>query len=91
MYLQTIDMYQTAETWAAGFIEQLLQITHAPPAFQADGRCYIMAEYVKIESTVKELMWTDPDDLLKEDCALLSGNFYKLGKSLSINQWYRIA
>lgn len=50
-----------------------------------------LAEYVKIESTVKELMWTDSDDLLEEDCALLSGNFYKLGKSLSINQWYWIA
>jgi len=97
MYLNTLDTYRTAETWATGLIEQLLRITHDQwlhrnnlMHFKRKGGVTV-AEYAKIESTVKDLIWTDPDELLEDDRALLRENFYKLGKSSPTNQRYWIS
>ena len=76
-YIRGIDRYQTAESWAVGLMEQLIRLTHRQWCYRnckihfkrSDGRTALQHE--EIVEKVKDLMWTDPGDLLPEDRLLL--------------------
>ena len=40
---------------------------------------------------VKDLLWTDPDDMLEDDKALIEGDFKKLGSSMATNREFWVA
>jgi hypothetical protein len=80
-YISTCDTYQTAKTWVLGFMEHLIRITHrqwlhrnAKVHFkQSDGRK--ISQHEQIMEKIEDLLWTDPDDLLDDDKALLDKDF----------------
>ena len=96
-YLADQDTFRTAESWARGLIEQLLRLTHRQWLLRnallhfrlSDGRTYVERE--RLVERILELMWTDPDDLLPMDRALMSEDFTKLAKADAGDQAYWIA
>jgi len=96
-YLVNRETWRTAETWARGLIEQLLRITHRQWLLRnallhyklPDGRTLVQRE--RLVERIMELMWTDPDDLLPEDRALLDEDFEKLGAADANDQAYWVA
>ena len=96
-HLADIDTFRTAESWARDLIEQLLCLTHrqwllcnALLHFRLpDGRTYAKRE--RLVEKFMDLMWTDPDDLLPEDRALMTEDYKRLAKADATDQAYWIA
>ena len=96
-HLAARDTWRTAETWARGLIEQLLRLTHRQWLLRnallhyklPDGRT--LAQRERLVERIMELMWTDPDELLPEDHALLDEDFEKLGEADANDQAYWVA
>ena len=96
-YIPTCDTYQTAETWALGFMEHLICITHrqrlhrnAKVHFKrSDGRT--ISQHEQIMEKIKELLWTDPEELLDDDKALLDEDFEQLGLATTTNRELLVA
>jgi hypothetical protein len=96
-FLEGRDTYITAETWARGFMERLIRITHrqwlhrnAKVHFKGtDGRT--LRQHEAITERIKDLLWTDPEDLLEEDRCLLAENPERLANAKAVDQEYWIA
>ena len=96
-YISTCDTYQTAETWALGFMEHLIRITHrqwlhrnAKVHFKrSDGRT--ISQHEQIMEKIKDLLWTDPEELLDDDKALLDEDFEQLGLATATNREFWVA
>ena len=86
------ESWSIAELQATGLTDQLLRLTHRQWLHRnvkvhfrrSDGRT--IAQFVDIMRKVKDLIWTDPDNLLLEDRCLLKTNFDKLGKASAMEQ-----
>jgi len=93
-FLEGRDTYLTAETWARGFMERLIRITHrqwlhrnAKVHFKGtDGRT--LRQHEAITERIKDLLWTDPEDLLEEDRCLLAEDPEKLANAKAVDQEY---
>ena len=51
---------------------------------QSDGRT--ISQHEQIVEKIKDLLWTDPDNLLEDDRALLEEDFEKLGSLTATNR-----
>jgi len=96
-YIRGIETYQTAESWAVGLMEQLIRLTHRQWCYRnckihfkrSDGRTALQHE--EIVEKVKDLMWTDPGDLLPEDRPLLEEDFEELAASTAADREFWVA
>ena len=91
-YLRDRDRYMTAETWVVGLMEHLIKIVHRQWLYRnatvhytgKDGRT--IKKHDQIMKRISDLLWTDPDDLLDDNAALLNEDFEGLGKSSATNK-----
>ena len=74
-----------AAKWARGLMLRLLQITHRQWTYR-NSTVHIKvnddlteAQQLALMSRCEELLWTDPDSLLREDRVLLDADFQSLG------------
>ena len=56
---------------------------------QSDGRT--ISQHEQIMEQIKDLLWTDPDDLLDDDRALLDEDFEQLGLATATNREFWVA
>lgn len=87
----------TPERWAQGLISRLLELTHRQWLYRnsyiyftkVEGRTEI--EHNQVISKVKELLYTDPSELLPRHRPLLEIDFAKLGAGSTIGREFWIA
>ena len=79
-----------APTWARGLILRLLQLTHRQWTYR-NSTVHIrvrdnltFAQQERIIQRCEELLWTDPDDLLRSDRALLEVDFSALASGPAV-------
>jgi len=83
--LERIQSRLTPEKWCKTFIQKLLQLTHKQWLFRNSHTHYkkleglTPAQHELIFEKVKNLMWTDPADLLDQHHHLLQEDFGELG------------
>ena len=83
------NMTPEPERWCSIFISKLLSLTHKQWLFRNSHVHYkkleglTPQEHEEIFSKVRELMWTDPADLLARHQHLLEGDFRQLGEGSS--------
>ena len=86
-HLRRISSYRSAESWATGLMDHLLRICHRQWLMRnekvhfkrGDGRS--IAQHEATSLRIRDLMWTDPDDLLAGDRGLLEEDFEALGSA----------
>jgi hypothetical protein len=96
-YIVCPSRYKNAEWWAKGLIRRLLGITHRQWLHRnakvhikkRDGKTQVQHE--EIMDKVRDLILTDPMDLLSEDRHLLEEDFEYLGKAPSSHREYWVA
>ena len=86
-HLRKISSFRSADSWATGLMDQLLRICHRQWLMRnekvhfkrGDGRT--LAQHEATSLRIRDLMWTDPDDLLEGDRGLLDEDFEALGSA----------
>ena len=89
--------YKNAEWWAKGLMRRLLGITHRQWLHRnanvhikkRDGKTQVQHE--EIMDKVRDLIYTDPMDLLEEDRHLLQEDFAFLGRAPSSHREYWVS
>ena len=85
------------ESWARGLMSQLLQLTHRQWLYRntylyftkVEGRTEVQHE--QVISKVRDLMFTDPDELLPRHRRLLEIDFVKLGEGSTMGREFWVA
>ena len=96
-YYVNPSRYKTAEWWAKGLIRRLLGITHRQWLYRnanvhikkRDGKTIVQHE--EIMDKVRDLIDTDPMDLLPENRHLLEEDFEHLGRAPFSHREYWVA
>ena len=86
-HLRKISSYRSSDSWATGLMDHLIRICHRQWLMRnekvhfkrGDGRT--IAQHEATSLRIRDLMWTDPDDLLEGDRGLLDEDFEALGSA----------
>merc|ERR1712086_764503 len=91
-HLHKISSYRSSDSLATGLMDHLIRICHRQWLMRnekvhfkrGDGRT--IAQHEATSLRIRDLMWTDPDDLLEGDRGLLDEDFKALGSAHAVDR-----